>query len=54
MSAMVVMGRIRAPYGIKGWVKVQPYADDPLDWGALAQWWLAEDENAPSGSLEAL
>lgn len=48
MSAMVVMGRIRAPYGIKGWVKVQPYADDPLDWGEMAQWWLAEDENAPA------
>lgn len=47
MSAMVVMGRIRAPFGIKGWVKVQPYADDPFDWAELEQWWLAKDENAP-------
>lgn len=28
----VVMGRIAAPFGIKGWVKVQPYSEDP---GAL-------------------
>ena len=26
------MGRIAAPFGIKGWVKVQPYSEDP---GAL-------------------
>jgi 16S rRNA processing protein RimM len=37
---MVVLGRIVAPYGVKGWVKVQPYGDDPLSWGDLAQWWL--------------
>ena len=23
------MGRIAAPFGIKGWVKVQPFSDDP-------------------------
>nr|MBL8456700.1 16S rRNA processing protein RimM [Zoogloeaceae bacterium] len=32
---MVVMGRIVAPFGIKGWVKVQPFADDALDWGDM-------------------
>jgi len=26
------MGRVAAPFGIKGWVKVQPYSEDP---GAL-------------------
>lgn len=26
------MGRIAAPFGVKGWVKVQPYSEDP---GAL-------------------
>jgi 16S rRNA processing protein RimM len=25
----VVMGRISAPFGIKGWVKVQPFSEDP-------------------------
>jgi 16S rRNA processing protein RimM len=28
-SDWVVMGRIGAPFGIKGWVKVQPFSDDP-------------------------
>jgi 16S rRNA processing protein RimM len=28
----VVMGRIASPFGIKGWIKVQPYSEDP---GAL-------------------
>jgi len=23
------MGRIAAPFGIKGWIKVQPYSEDP-------------------------
>jgi 16S rRNA processing protein RimM len=25
----VVMGRIAAPFGVKGWVKVQPFSEDP-------------------------
>lgn len=28
----VVLGRIAAPFGVKGWVKVQPFSEDP---GAL-------------------
>ena len=28
-SDWVVMGRIAAPFGIKGWVKVQAFSDDP-------------------------
>ena len=28
-SEWVVMGRIAAPFGIKGWVKVQSFGDDP-------------------------
>lgn len=40
---MVVLGRISAPYGVKGWVKVQAYADDPLAWRAMPLWWVGED-----------
>lgn len=38
------MGRLLAPYGIKGWVKARPYTQAP---GALLdydRWWLARQE----------
>jgi 16S rRNA processing protein RimM len=38
---MVILGRIAGPYGIKGWVKVQPFGDDPLRWREMPCWWLA-------------
>lgn len=50
---MVVMGRIVAPFGIKGWVKVQPFADDALDWGDMPEWWLADADDAPEAAWKA-
>jgi 16S rRNA processing protein RimM len=45
---MIVLGRLVAPYGVRGWFKLHPFADDPAAWGALPQWWLAADpEQAP-------
>ncbi|HEU4709507.1 MAG TPA: ribosome maturation factor RimM [Methylophilaceae bacterium] len=41
---MIVMGRIVAPYGILGWVKVQPETaelDGLLDY---PEWWIGRDE----------
>ena len=46
---MVVLGRIVAPFGIQGWVRVHPFADDPTEWAAIPQWWLATD---PQTDLE--
>lgn len=37
---MVVLGRVVAPYGVKGWVRVHPFGDDPAAWGDMPQWWL--------------
>ena len=34
------MGRIAAPYGIKGWVKLHPFGDDPAAWAEMPRWWL--------------
>ncbi|MEO8003339.1 MAG: ribosome maturation factor RimM [Betaproteobacteria bacterium] len=37
---MVVMGRVRAPHGLKGWVTIQPFTqelDGLLDY---PEWWL--------------
>lgn len=44
---MVVLGRIVAPFGIKGWLKIQPFGDDPLDWAEMPEWWIASDSEAP-------
>lgn len=46
---MVVLGRVTAPFGVRGWVKIQPFGDDPLAWCALPQWWLGSREDAPEG-----
>lgn len=43
---MVVLGRIVAPFGVQGWVRVHPFADDPLAWAAISQWWLVADVDA--------
>ena len=43
---MVVLGKIVAPYGVRGAVKVFPFADDPLAWGRLPRWWLNLENNA--------
>lgn len=50
---MVVMGRIVAPFGIKGWVKVQPFADDAPDWGEMPEWWLASSDDAPEDTWKS-
>jgi 16S rRNA processing protein RimM len=34
------MGRISAPFGIKGWVRVQPYSGTPGSLTNYATWWL--------------
>jgi 16S rRNA processing protein RimM len=39
---MIVMGRVRAPFGVKGWVKVQPYTQETEGLLAYSQWWLQE------------
>ena len=40
---MIVLGRIVAPYGVKGWVKVHPFGDDPGAWGDMPQWWVGAE-----------
>lgn len=40
---MIVLGRIAAPFGVSGWLKVHPFGDDPLSWKKMPQWWLGLD-----------
>ncbi|MEI8034593.1 MAG: ribosome maturation factor RimM [Betaproteobacteria bacterium] len=35
------MGRVIAPFGIKGWVRVQPLSDKPTGLAGYRQWWLS-------------
>jgi 16S rRNA processing protein RimM len=40
---MVVMGRIRAPHGLKGWIKVQPFTQEIEGLLDYPQWWVGSD-----------
>jgi 16S rRNA processing protein RimM len=44
---MIVLGRIAAPFGVKGWLKIQPFGDDPVSWQAMSHWWLCREDDAP-------
>lgn len=40
---MIVLGRVVAPYGVRGWVKIRPFGDDPDGWRDMPRWWLSPD-----------
>src|SRR5207247_948873 len=40
---MVVMGRVIAPFGVKGWLKVQPFSASAENLLAFPVWWVSED-----------
>lgn len=50
---MIVLGRIVAPFGVRGWLKVHPFGDDPLKWQDMPHWWLSPDVNAAEGNWRA-
>jgi 16S rRNA processing protein RimM len=45
---MIVLGRIVAPFGVQGWLRVHPFGDDPEAWRKMPQWWLSADAEAPA------
>lgn len=49
---MIVMGRVSAPFGVKGWVKVQPYTEQTDSLLRHAQWWLSEAGQWRSRTVE--
>ena len=40
---MVVLGRLADPYGLRGWLKLYVFADDPEAWVEMPVWWLARE-----------
>lgn len=45
---MIVLGRIVAPFGVQGWLRVHPFGDDPEAWRKMPRWWLSADVDAPA------
>lgn len=41
-----MLGKVAEPYGVRGWIKIYPHADDPLDWAKVPVWWLGREDRA--------
>jgi len=48
------MGRIAAPFGVKGWVKVQPYSEDPGALMDFESWRVGRGEQHGQYVVEAV
>ena len=35
---IVVLGRLADPYGIRGWIRLHAFGDDPLAWREIGAW----------------
>lgn len=46
---MILMGRVAAPFGIQGWLKIHPLGDDPMSWRKMPQWWFGKDPDSLRG-----
>jgi 16S rRNA processing protein RimM len=44
---VIVLGRVVAPYGVQGWVKLHAFGDDPEAWRAIKDWWLGAQAEGP-------
>jgi 16S rRNA processing protein RimM len=40
---MVVMGRVVAPFGVKGWIKVQPFTQHVGMLSTYREWWVGRE-----------
>jgi len=40
---VIVLGRIVAPHGVRGGVKIHPFGDDPHSWSKMLYWWLGSN-----------
>jgi 16S rRNA processing protein RimM len=46
-AGVVVLGKVVGAYGLRGAVRVHPFADDAKSWGAMPHWWLGDESDAP-------
>lgn len=40
---IVVLGRLADPYGIRGWLHLHAFGDDPLAWRQMSHWWVGRE-----------
>jgi 16S rRNA processing protein RimM len=45
-AGIIVLGKVVDAYGLRGEVRVHPFADDPESWRAMPRWWLGRDGDA--------
>lgn len=50
----VVMGRIAVPFGVKGWIKVQPFSEDPTALMDYGNWRVGRGEAQTPYAVEAV
>lgn len=50
---MIVLGRVIAPFGVRGWLRIHPFGDDPLSWVKIPHWWLSSAADAPPDQWKA-
>lgn len=48
------MGRVATPFGVKGWVKVQPYSEDPDALMDFESWRIGRDVQHKQYTVEAI
>jgi 16S rRNA processing protein RimM len=41
-EALVVLGKVVDAYGLRGWVRIHAFGDDPLEWRRMPVWWLRD------------
>lgn len=42
----MVLGRLSDPYGIRGWLRLHPFGDDPARWAEMPVWWIGREGEA--------
>jgi 16S rRNA processing protein RimM len=51
---MVVLGRLSAPFGVQGWLRLHAFGDDPQSWRAIENWRVSADAEAPDALWKTL
>lgn len=51
-SRLVVMAKVLGPFGVRGWVKVQPYTEEPDSLARYSTWWLRVGDSWQEVALE--
>ena len=49
VSEIIVLGRLVEPYGVRGWLHLQVYGDDPLSWKSLPVWQVGKESGPGQG-----